>query len=594
MAEVTTGRDLNSYDGSAALGTGEAAGYAKIDLAPLQTYALHKYETNLLDYEQQQKDKTLLQDQFNDPNLYQFVDQELADQLKPDMDRLKELMKGNLQMKPNSADWYEFHTLHDQLVTKNANAKAVQVLKDKAKKSAGESADPHKKESYMAYADQLGKYKLGDEVPAYNEYFSFDAAHVPTGAASTGKKERIGKDGNIETIQFSILNPLNLTKEYDRLEVADPKATQTWKDIAHTTLETGGVPELKTAMADTYEKARLLNVAPLYEQNKAAYDKYIKANPESNFREFMQQAGKGGQLKDIEDGLAFLKSDLKPVPAESSELPGFTYYTDRDGVKSRLSVDDKTLGAIYGATQNPPGARETVLSSKVSKLPSDIAENQARTRKLDTERQTGAAESKAKIGALNALRSQRLASARLTGKKSAAVEEMTNPIQTFDELFGGKMFSGVSARGNNITRVNVQDMTPDFAKNLTIKPINQNGDYNIVPTGIKFNGMAVKEEDAQKMYEGWLKAVPPAGKTKNAAAELGEKLGTKPNIFHFMYAMGATFVPEIEGMDATDPTKFARSNRMQSWTTQTKDLKAAAAKLLMEQTPASEDNTIPE
>lgn len=584
MAEVTTGRELNSYDGSAALGTGEAAGYAKIDLAPLQSYALHKYQTNLVDYQQQQKDKTLLQDQFNDPNLYQFVDQELADQLKPDMDRLKELMKGNLQMKPNSNGWYEFHALHNKLIEKNAEAKAVQVTKDKAKKSAGASADPHEKERYLAYAEQLRNHKLGDEMPAYNQYFAFDGAHVPTGAASTAKKERIGKDGNIETIQFSILNPLGLTKEYDRLEVANPKATQTWKDIAHTTLETDGVPELKTAMADTYEKARLLNIAPLYEQNKVAYDQYIKANPKSNFTEFMQQAGKGGQVKAIEDGLAFLATDLKPVPAESSELPGFTYYTDKDNKKWRLSVDDKTLGAIFGATQNPPGAKETVISSKVSKLPAEIQKIKDDTARADKD-------SVAKRNAMNALAQQRRASAKFTGKKSDALDDMVNPMQTFDELFGGKMFSGVSALGNNITRVNVQDMTPDFAKNLSIKPINQNGDYNIVPTGVKFNGMAVKEEDAQKMYEGWLKQAPPKGKTKNAAEELGEKIGTKPNIFHFMYAMGATFVPEIEGMDANDPTKFARSNRMQSWTTQTKDVKAAAAKLLMEEAAAADGDT---
>jgi len=56
--DVTTGKDLNSYQGNPALADGPGkTGYAKVDLSPLETFAINKYKTNLLDFEQPKLDR---------------------------------------------------------------------------------------------------------------------------------------------------------------------------------------------------------------------------------------------------------------------------------------------------------------------------------------------------------------------------------------------------------------------------------------------------------------------------------------------------------------------------------------------------------
>ena len=381
--DITTGRELNSYAGDANLGTGEASGYAAMDLTPLATYALKKYETNLKDYEQQQKDKKDLEKQFNDPELYKFVDKELADQIDPYLNELKELAKENLQLRPNSEKWYRFHELHSKIIQLNANAKTVQTLKDKAKKDAGDSADPHDKEKNLAFADKLSKYKLGDEIPAYEKYFPYDASDNPTATVSQSVRERPRADGNgVEKVTRITTNPLGLLKKYDELEVTKPKARATWEDIAHTTLEKGGVPNLNARMAETYKEALALNRGLLADQHEEDYDDYLKLYPTKNLEDYLESIGQTQEIKDVKAGLQFLEHPLTYASITKDpggkELAGFTYFPDENGVKQRLSVSDKELAAIFGATQIPPSERESV-TSELSKVPAEIEALKAKT-----------------------------------------------------------------------------------------------------------------------------------------------------------------------------------------------------------------------
>jgi len=376
--EVTTGQSLNSYQGNANLAVGDAYGYAKIDLSPLQTFALKKYQNNLIDYQQQQEDRALLQKQFSDPAIYQNVDKTLADQLSPSMLRLKELAKKNLYKNPDSKEWYEFQDLYRENLDKNAQAKAVQKIKDDTKEALGKTADPHEKESLTAYINQLESYKLGEDIPVYNKYFAPVDKHLPNLVTSEMTKEIGTPDGKIRTVKTTVLNPLGGAALAQRKLVESPESFQTYKDIAHTTLESGDFDFINEKAAQAYNNGMLLNNNELRNKNQGEYEKFNKENPTATFRDFMVASGRENELAAIEKGHEYLKGErgaLYEVPAESGkELAGYTYYTKSDGKKVRLNKPDYEVAAIYKATEKPAGAKEEILSEKLSITPKDQLE----------------------------------------------------------------------------------------------------------------------------------------------------------------------------------------------------------------------------
>lgn len=369
---VTSGMELNSYEGNANLAEGSYdTGYAKIDLSPLQDYALKKYQTNLVDYQQQQKDRAALEEKYTDPTINLFLDKPLADQLDPKLNRLKELSKMGLEKNPNSKQWYEFMDLHKELTKDNARLKAVQDLKERYNKDAGASPDQHEKERMLAYVKQLDNYKLGEEIPVYNKYFAFNDAHLPEGETAKGVMKRV--NGNmVDDVEYSIYNPMDLDKKAKDQRVRQPEAYNTGEDIGHTLLEHGGVEEVNKAAKDIYDKGLRYNIGLLQGKYKSEYEKYLKANPGTTFKAFIDATGKTNELNRIYQGHEYLKNGLQYIPVEADKgqvLDNFSYSPD--GTK-RLNVDNDVLRAIYAATKRPPGETEKVIKSELSTKPAEI------------------------------------------------------------------------------------------------------------------------------------------------------------------------------------------------------------------------------
>lgn len=208
------------------------------------------------------------------------------------------------------------------------------------------------------------------------------------------------------------------------------------------------------------------------------------------------------------------------------------------------------------------------------------------------------AESKARIGAINALAAQRRASANLTNQKSKALDSQFNPAQTFGELFNGKM---QTSQGSTLPSVNVKDMSKAFVDNLGIDPATDDGDFKIVPVNVKFKGIEIPEDEVQKMYARWLDS--------QDAKNLADEIKKTPDIFDFLFAKGAEFSPpEVLGrvkpvysknlgvdgkpvlLNPNEAGKPTRSNALQSWIEQRKQMKVTGGKLIMEDNESSNDN----
>lgn len=394
--EVTTGQELNSYQGNAALAGGvNETGFAPIDLSPLAVFALKKYEVNKLDYEKQQEDKAALEKKYMDPSLNVFLDPELASQIEPDLTELKELSKKHLEMNPKSEDWYRFHEVYNNILKKNANAKVVQDLLTTTRADIEATQNPDEKQKRTEFADKLKKYKLGDQVPVYEKYFPPVEKYVPTGETAKYTVERIKPDGKTkEKVEKSVNNSVGLMKKYDNLQLMDPQSQETWADIANTALQdfvadkgTGGVllDNLNKTTADVYQKNMDYNKAQIQSKYDKEYQEYLKADPanaNAGFIGFLSNDPvKLKEWTDVTEGLAFLQKPVNVVDASKDprKYAGFTYFKGPDGKVSRLDVNDKEFAARHGATVNPPGEKETVLSSELDKTGAQIKLLEAQT-----------------------------------------------------------------------------------------------------------------------------------------------------------------------------------------------------------------------
>jgi hypothetical protein len=490
-APITNGQSLNSYQGNAALAAGdgnggEAVGYDKVDLSPLQTYALNKYKTNLIDYEQQQKDKKELEAKFMDPSQNVFLDETYADQVKPIIDRQKELALKNLQMNPNSKEWYEFHNNYEKLAQANAQLKTVQTLKQKAQDAAGASADPHEKERLLSYADQLGKYKLGEEIPSYNKYFAYNDAHIPTGDEVSGTKQRIVGD-KVQTVKYSINDPSGLDEKANQQSVTTPESAQTGQDIAHTLITHGGVPELNQASQETYNAAQTYKYGLLRDKYKTELAQYQKDHPGNGFQQFMIDTGKQDEIKAIDKKLEYLKTPVEYVSTDKDpyKFLGFTYSDDG---KKRLNVSDNTLRAIYGANKTKPGAKEEVIKEELSKTPAEIAKLNAETAK---------AKSDAAVARQKANDNSRLTSAKITHIKAQTAAIDPIPESVLPQIGGAAeltSYTDFSKTGNPKSDkfiVRAKDLPED---------LRQVGGFGTIPQKPKITGNPEKDKAAMAAY----------------------------------------------------------------------------------------------
>lgn len=493
-AQITSGQSLNSYQGNAALAAGdgnggEAVGYDKVDLSPLQTYAANKFKTNLLDYEQQKKDKQELQNKFMDPSQNVFLDEKYAGQVQPLIDRQKELAKKNLQRDPNSKEWYEFHNNYNKLSEANAQLKTVQTLKQKAQDAAGTSADPHEQERLLSYADQLGKYKVGEEIPSYNKYFAYNDAHVPSGEQVSHTYQRVDPaTKNLQTVKRNIFNPIDLMDKVNKQDVVDPTSEQTSKDIVHTlvTHKDGNIEQLNEASKNTYDEAINYNTGLMQNKYKTEFDKYQKENPGAGFQSFIANTGKTDEYnKDIVDKLGFLNTPVRYISVDprAPKQAGFTYSDDG---KTMLNVPDKTLLAIYGANKQPAGAKEEIIKDEISKLPTEIDKLKAETAK---------SKSDAAVNQQKANANDRLTNAKVTHIKvqTASIDPIPESVLpqfgNAAELTPYTDFSGNPKSDRFIVRA--KDLPED---------LRQVGGFGVIPQKPKITGDPKKDKAAMDAY----------------------------------------------------------------------------------------------
>lgn len=427
--DVTTGQALNSYTGNAALAGGDAStalGYATPDLAPLQTMALQIYNTHLIDYNQRIKDRDHMEALYLDPSIYVNLDKDLADQIQPKLDRLKELSKHQLEKHAGTKEWYEFQDLYKEINILNSKGKTVQTLRDmhgrgvtdvattrpaaggkraagaagttgetaamendNANRSLTDAQDPHMAEAQQAYLDKLKTYKLGDDIPIYNKYFAVDKAHLPEGENMkpvSYKRISATNPNMVETVQSTLNNPKDLDKKAYEDRVLTPEVATTGDVLAHTLLDhDSGVHEVELLNAKAKEYGTLgirLNVQQMMEKHAKEFGAWHKAHPTGTFEEFTNADKTGvlqAELLDIRKGHEYLKNGIHFVPTKMDDGPLTNFTISKDG-KYRLSVDNDVLRALYGATQHPVGKTETVTGSELSAIPSEIALRQAQAR----------------------------------------------------------------------------------------------------------------------------------------------------------------------------------------------------------------------
>lgn len=460
MPDVQSGTDLNSYQGNANLagGNSEGVGYAKVDITPLQTLALQQYNTNMVDYQQQQYDRAKLEDMYLDPSIYVDLDQDLAGQITPKMQEFKDLARKQLEKNPNSEDYYKFKDLYKELGSLNAKGKAVQTLRQQYKKAAGETQDEHEKEALNAHLEKLSKYKLGDEIPVYNKYFGFDKNALPPKDKLKGTYLRV-KGNVIETVQTELNNPMGLDEVAKRQRIENPKVYTTGEDIGHTLLQHGGVDELNKKTAEYADLGIKLNVGLLKDKYQNELNKFQKENPTGTFQEFLNATGHSDEIDKIRQGHDYLKVPVKyiPVPDGEGRLQNYSYSADG---KQRLNVDNDILRAKFSATDEPIGKSEKVLKSELSKTPAEIERIRAATEKINSDK---------KVNVMKANQTGKLTDARVRklDKETSALAPL--PDSAIPLIGQGATLNKIKNKdGSNSTQdqitIRPKNISPELAK----------------------------------------------------------------------------------------------------------------------------------
>ena len=284
-----------------------------------------------------------------------------------------------------------------------------------------------------------------------------------------------------------------------------------------------------------------------------------------------------------------------PQGKDASGRPIFTPEQIKQGaveIQGKFIPNDpKNPNMGYKINMTPD---EFAAVSSLASIDNYVAESKEYNEGMTKELRLGA-ESKAKIRATNALASQRRANAHLAGKKAQLLDKQFNPIETFDDLFKGGIHTVDTQNGNRINRINVNSMPKGLVDNLGITPLDSDGNYNVVPSNIKFKGTVIPEEYAWDNFSKW--------KDGEEAKKMQTTIGKEPDIFDYLYSLGGTFETDVIGKIApkyvkgkgasgtetmilanpNEAGKITRSNRLTSWINQRKELGVKGSKLLMQE-----------
>lgn len=375
MAEVTTGAELNSYQGVGELAegsSGNALGTAEADFKPLEMWALKQFEVNKLNYEREEEDRKKLETMFSDPEINVPLDETYANQISGRLDKLKEMMVRQPQLYKDKKMYYEFMREYNSLLNDNAKLKTVQTAKDAYKTKIGVEKNPRRKQAMENYVQQLEGYSLGDDIPAYSDVFDFDSKHLPETLIGTTKKYR--KNGNyMEEYDVKVYDPANAPEKAMRQLVTDPTAESSGVALAEGLLNFyGDIDWYNQQIADAYSKSENLVMSRLAARYNNEWVDYKKKNPNKTFADFIAETNKTEEKNKAMQPYAFLSKPIQLIETGGSEgaLTGFTYTQDG----KRLSVDNSTLRAIFSAINNPIGEVESLV-----KRDGDLTDEKAKT-----------------------------------------------------------------------------------------------------------------------------------------------------------------------------------------------------------------------
>lgn len=432
MAEITTGNELLQYRGDAALAGGEggnALGFAQADFTPLQNFALKAYEVNETNARLQRKDLQDLEDMMEDPSIRLPLDENLASQIRPKLEEMKQLMLQNPHTSKDRGLMQKYKDTYQSAVTDNKRLKAVQATLDKAREFMGKEEDPQRKSNLERYVKKLEKYKLGQDIPVYDEWELFDPKDVAEGQSSTVKYQRLNGN-NIDEIEITDRSVLGLDKVQRIMADKNGKVMNTEKYLANS-LSSQFYPgangetinpdltNFNKLTEQTKKNALQTELAKLdvfYRANDPKYLEFLKQRMPSTGQgkfsatgqqqgdmlayvsDYLQSIGKGkdvqgSELNKIYQGLAYLDKKVLPVPAMDGEnLERFHYFIDPvTGQRLRFNVDNNTLLAQLAAQQSGHGRSEKVVSSK----PTDLG---AKIKNIEGDTKNDAAKTRAEVG----------------------------------------------------------------------------------------------------------------------------------------------------------------------------------------------------
>lgn len=385
--DVTSGVELLNYKGDADLsGEGTSSiGSADSSFTPLQTWALYSWHTNKINYETQEKDRAALEEMYKDPTLYTQLDEDLANQLQPQLEGLSKLMKSKPYLYSNREAYYDFMGKYKGALTDMAKLKTVQTARDGYKKLLGAERNENKVNNYKQYISKLGNWKLGEEIPAYQNVFDIDSNHFVSGVLSVEKKTI--QDGDFtKTVEITLADVLDLDKKEIKKAELDLNVPSSGSTLATGIFLHDNVDYYSEKMKEKASKSMEFNLSRLQNKYKDEFEKYKAINPSKTITDFLNATNRESEITALENSLSYLSGGLQYIDVNPNEpkLYGFTYSADG---KKRLSIDDLTLMGAFSAMETNVGVKVKELDAKYSDVRSKIALNEEKVRTEKT-RQT--------------------------------------------------------------------------------------------------------------------------------------------------------------------------------------------------------------
>lgn len=554
--------DLLSYTGNLGLGQGSNAG---VSVSPKDTdlnvinkasenAMLLNHQDNVQLFQQKVADRNMLQDLIAEGKVQSGAidakDRSAYDEAEKASTEAYNAIKGANDTK--GIENYRQKVLDLKNVANMGQARWVELKKldaDIAKETL-----KSKRDSMIAFRDKQAAKPIYEQITPYQQLFDFNKQSMynaafegiggtsPTGL-STSKVVTTDNNGKIKTA---------VTQTPAGGAAAKAGALPKGQSIVGQPVTTGATPTTDNGQPSAFSRtpevvfdwnklrdntARLYTTDETQRQNQDYFVSAIESGKLGDTAEIVDYANKKIQEYDNTTG-----QQVKPF----IEGVDFIRNPQTGQIKFNMPVSEAAAKLMLADVSKFKTGGETVF-------------NKDEAAALENERHHKATE---EIG-----RQRAKAYSNLQYKKGKAIDQQFNPKQVFDEIFTGKMDTYKTESGNYVTRVNAANLSDKLKKVLGIDPINQSGDFNLIPSNIKYKGKLIDEDVIQQGYPNWLNS--------DAAKKIKESNnGKEPSVFDYIYSLGGDFDVEVGGTtkELKDKNgqvtqkggKLTRSNRLQS------------------------------